>query len=162
MNLNSLFEDEYLLYVDKDLIKKLNLHAAITLAGLKKCAEKEDTNIFDENGIFNEKHLQQKYLSFFSLKTIHRSIKFLKSHGYLSQKQMPSEKIKDSMLKAKANPKYICEWCNCGCNVLNEHHYPVPKSKGGTKTVKICPNCHYEFHSMEKNIFLSSEVANEL
>ena len=42
MNLNSLFEDEYLLYVDKDLIKKLNLHAAITLAGLKKCAEKED------------------------------------------------------------------------------------------------------------------------
>lgn len=162
MNLNSLFEDEYLLYVDKDLIKKLNLHAAITLAGLKNVLKKKiQISLMRMESLM--KSISSKNTSrFFSLKTIHRSIKFLESHGYLSQKQMPSEKIKDSMLKVKANPKYICEWCNCGCNVLNEHHYPVPKSKGGTKTVKICPNCHYEFHSMEKNIFLSSEVANEL
>ena len=50
----------------------------------------------------------------------------------------------------KSNPKFKCEWCGCGCNVINEHHYPIPKSKGGTDIVKICPNCHSEFHSLYK------------
>lgn len=42
----------------------------------------------------------------------------------------------------------ICQWCGVNTSVLHEHHYPVPKSKGGIETVSICPNCHHEFHSM--------------
>lgn len=46
-------------------------------------------------------------------------------------------------------PTYLthqCEWCNCLTGFLHNHHYPVPRSKGGEKTVTICPNCHSEFH----------------
>ena len=39
-----------------------------------------------------------------------------------------------------------CQWCKCSTFVLNEHHYPIKKSKGGQKTVSICASCHYEFH----------------
>lgn len=39
-----------------------------------------------------------------------------------------------------------CEWCNC--TTTQQHHYPIPKSKGGTETVSVCANCHFEFHQM--------------
>ena len=48
-----------------------------------------------------------------------------------------------------------CEWCKVNTSVLHEHHYPIPKSKGGTETVAICPNCHHEFHSMESGFKLN-------
>jgi len=41
-----------------------------------------------------------------------------------------------------------CEWCKCSTIGLQEHHYPVPKSASGTATVKICANCHFEFHQL--------------
>ena len=49
----------------------------------------------------------------------------------------------------------VCEWCNCKTVVLHKHHYPIPKSEGGTKTVSICPNCHHEFHYFSKPIKLN-------
>lgn len=42
-----------------------------------------------------------------------------------------------------------CGWCGINTLVLHEHHYPIPRSQDGTKTVSICPNCHYEFHTMK-------------
>ena len=42
-----------------------------------------------------------------------------------------------------------CEWCNCTTAVLHSHHYPVRKEHGGTETVDICPNCHFEYHAIE-------------
>lgn len=42
----------------------------------------------------------------------------------------------------------ICQWCGVSTSVLHKHHYPTPKSEGGTETVAVCPNCHHEFHSM--------------
>ena len=44
-----------------------------------------------------------------------------------------------------------CEWCGCKTYALQEHHYPVPKCKGGVKTVMICPNCHAEYHLLFKD-----------
>jgi hypothetical protein len=41
-----------------------------------------------------------------------------------------------------------CEWCKCSTAGLQEHHYPIPKSAGGTTTVNICANCHFEFHQL--------------
>lgn len=41
-----------------------------------------------------------------------------------------------------------CEWCGASTFALQEHHFPIPKCKGGNKTVRICPNCHYEYHAL--------------
>lgn len=49
----------------------------------------------------------------------------------------------------------VCIWCGVYTSVLHEHHYPIPKSKGGTEIVSICPNCHHEFHYHEKTIKLN-------
>lgn len=40
----------------------------------------------------------------------------------------------------------VCSWCAVRTAVLERHHYPIPRSKGGTETVSICPNCHTEYH----------------
>lgn len=42
----------------------------------------------------------------------------------------------------------ICAWCECATAHLHAHHWPVPKSEGGTETVDICPNCHMEYHAL--------------
>jgi hypothetical protein len=42
----------------------------------------------------------------------------------------------------------ICMWCGIRTITLHEHHYPISKADGGTKTVMICPNCHQEYHSL--------------
>ena len=51
-------------------------------------------------------------------------------------------------LKGFGLGNFSCKWCGIKTLTLHAHHYPIPKSKGGTETVLICPNCHYEFHSM--------------
>lgn len=48
----------------------------------------------------------------------------------------------------------ICSWCEVKTSVLHEHHYPIPKCKGGKSVVNICPNCHHEYHYCERNIKL--------
>ena len=40
-----------------------------------------------------------------------------------------------------------CQWCGVKTLYLQEHHYPVLKSKGGKDIVSICANCHSEFHN---------------
>ena len=42
----------------------------------------------------------------------------------------------------------ICEWCGKESYILHRHHYPIPRNKGGTEIVNICPNCHYTFHKI--------------
>ena len=61
------------------------------------------------------------------------------------------EKAKEIVLKNK-NKGFICEWCGCKTNAIQEHHFPIPKSKGGKDIVKICPNCHYEYHLIIKEV----------
>ncbi len=39
-----------------------------------------------------------------------------------------------------------CSWCGSRTPVLQSHHYPIRRVRGGTETVRICPNCHYTFH----------------
>lgn len=143
MTLDEIFKSEDMLYVDKNIAKEIGLNAAIVLTGIENAIEKEGTSVFDV------RYMQENYFPFFSISTISRSIKKLQNKGYLKQNKISSEKIKEIVLKEKKEPKYVCEWCGRGCNVLNEHHYPIPKSDGGTEIVKICPNCHYEFHSVE-------------
>ena len=102
------------------------------------------------NGLKNRTNKEiAEFLAISNRKLAHGFEK-LKELGYISDSKISYEEIKEIVLKEKETAKYICEWCGCKCNILNEHHYPIPKSKGGTETVKICPNCHSEFHSVEQ------------
>ena len=60
------------------------------------------------------------------------------------------EMAKQRVLKIKGSGDR-CEWCGCKTYALEKHHYPIPKHKGGTETVLICPTCHREYHLIFKD-----------
>jgi hypothetical protein len=43
-----------------------------------------------------------------------------------------------------------CDWCQGNTIVLHQHHFPILKANGGIQTVNICPNCHSEYHNLDK------------
>lgn len=64
-------------------------------------------------------------------------------------KQFEYKDLKDIVIASKNKGDKTCEWCGCKTTILHAHHYPIPRRLGGTETVNICPNCHYEFHDLE-------------
>lgn len=105
--------------------------------------------IYIENFEFNNYYDFLKDFPIFRLKenTFQKIIRKLTALGLLPKENMSADEVKQALIEKK-NYNFICEWCNEKVPVLQLHHYPIPKSKGGTETVKICPNCHYGFHSM--------------
>ncbi|MBW4635734.1 MAG: hypothetical protein KME30_28805 [Iphinoe sp. HA4291-MV1] len=87
-----------------------------------------------------------------TLVTVKRILKELTSSGWLNQSKLSSKEAKE--LVCQKQPQcfvlgaLVCEWCKARTLILDTHHYPIPKSEGGEKTVKICPNCHQEFHQL--------------
>lgn len=130
------------------LAKEIGLNGAIVLSAIE-LYRKENSK---KNNVIDYKCIQGKYLPFYSICTISRIVKRLVDTGYLDKIKMTPEQIKNMVIQNKNFPLFSCEWCGCGCNILHEHHYPTPKRLGGTKTVKICPNCHYEFHAISKKM----------
>ena len=70
---------------------------------------------------------------------------------YFSKNNFSAEELKEKTIEL-SNQWRTCEWCNNDCYILHEHHFPIPKKQGGKEIVKICPNCHYTFHSLENEI----------
>ena len=60
------------------------------------------------------------------------------------------EQAKELVLQRKGQGD-SCEWCGTKTFALQEHHYPIPRYKGGKETVRICPNCHSEYHLILKD-----------
>ena len=147
MNLDDLFDSNDKIQIYPELAKEIGLHNSVVYSEIIKATNENNIDLSNKQDLI---FIQKKYLPFLSVSTIQRSIVFLKNNGYIEVETLTSEKAKEMVLKNKSNPKFKCEWCGCGCNVINEHHYPIPKSMGGTKIVRICPNCHYEFHSLYK------------
>ena len=66
------------------------------------------------------------------------------------------EEVAVNLLKSKSPSIFnghegkfsLCEWCNSQTLLLHKHHYPKRKKDGGKDVVKICANCHQEFHYM--------------
>ncbi|MBR5544878.1 MAG: phage protein [Clostridia bacterium] len=71
------------------------------------------------------------------------------------------EKIKEEIISNKGQGEKVCEWCGCKTTVLHSHHHPIPKRDGGTEVVKICSNCHHEFHIREGQMSDSSPNKKE-
>lgn len=93
-------------------------------------------------------------------------IRYLKENNILVKTNFNAENIK-KVLSDKRPHKGIgtkqCSWCKCTTVVLHEHHYPISKKDGGTETVSICPNCHYEFYYlMDSTYKLNDEIFNEI
>ena len=70
--------------------------------------------------------------------------------------QYSPEELKDLTIQMSGKG-YKCEWCGNSTSILHEHHYPIPKHKGGTEIVKICPNCHCTYHKL----YTCNEDSNE-
>lgn len=91
-------------------------------------------------------------LRFMDKKTIERKLDFLIAAKHLNKITLSPEEKKTYLQQYKTSNKDIgraeCEWCKSTTLTLHEHHYPIPKNEGGKEVVRICPNCHYEFHSM--------------
>lgn len=68
-----------------------------------------------------------------------------------TQKSCSYETIKNETLQNKETGEK-CEWCGCMTSVIHEHHHPIPKRLGGTSVVRICSNCHAEFHKREGQV----------
>ena len=60
--------------------------------------------------------------------------------------------------QSSSNPIFdkVCSWCGSNTSILHGHHFPIPQRDGGQKIVNICPNCHYEFHTLENSKFYSA------
>ena len=43
----------------------------------------------------------------------------------------------------------------CGSNEELHFHHPVPKSRGGTRTIPLCEPCHSKAHHRDKNMTTS-------
>lgn len=90
------------------------------------------------------------------VETITRRLKELEDCGYITTGENNLiDKLKSKELHGLGYGNKVCEWCKIRTTVLHEHHYPVPKSKGGDATVSICPNCHHEFHYNDSKIKLN-------
>ena len=81
--------------------------------------------------------------------TVNRIKKKLENLKLLDTQEFDANSAKEFTIK-NSHKGLKCEWCGKESYVLQQHHYPIPRSKGGTETVNICPNCHYTYHSLIK------------
>lgn len=69
--------------------------------------------------------------------------------GYIKIEEKTPEELKNETIKL-SHKGAKCEWCKKPCYIIEEHHFPISAKDGGDKVVRICPNCHYTFHKLEK------------
>jgi hypothetical protein len=126
---------------------KYGLDCAIVLSHFKE---------FHLKGYFTPKEVL-KYFPYFSEKQFDRILFELEQHKLIFRSDFDEELVIE-YLKRKTPQKlttlniisgisiYICAWCISQTLNLVRHHYPIRKKDGGDEIVKICANCHEEFH----------------
>lgn len=105
-------------------------------------------NFCDEEGAYSVNI--RDLMNFYGYKdsSIRNSIRKLCQLKYISKDKYGdiSKLLKSKNMSGLGFGNLVCEWCKVKTTVLNNHHYPILKSKGGTETISICSNCHNEFH----------------
>lgn len=100
----------------------------------------------------NTERIVEAILGQFKTNSVRQSLSRLVGAGWLESKKLSGDKVK--LLLQQKTPiihnffHATCEWCKCTTFATQQHHYPIPKSQGGTETVSICASCHFEFHQM--------------
>lgn len=143
------------LQVLPSLAVKIGLNEAIFVSYLE--------SIINDRGIapVSQEDLE-KVFPFWSARTIERIIGTCLQEGYIEKRSRPSFTPKEAKeVVSEKTPQEIntdflgvdqkrCAWCGCTTLVLQAHHYPIPRSEGGTETVNICANCHAEYHELTR------------
>ncbi|HET8886800.1 MAG TPA: hypothetical protein VFM70_10665 [Salinimicrobium sp.] len=136
---------------DKSVIPEAKIVFGVLL-GLTEFGEKE--YLLDKVKFSKENNFKKSRISAW--------IKSLEKSGYLFKKAMDVKPLlEEKNFKGMGVGSAVCEWCEVKTSVLHSHHYPIPKSKGGTATVDICPNCHHEFHFAQNIIMINKEKLYE-
>lgn len=71
------------------------------------------------------------------------------------------EKLKAKNMHGLGFGDEVCSWCGVFTTVIHKHHYPIQKKYGGTKIVKICPSCHYQYHHSGKSRKLQFRLSGD-
>jgi transposase-like protein len=96
---------------------------------------------------------------------IHKHSRFFSKHDLMMHTQLTISELESAMQKVevcavktsmtdenvfillnKRNSQCGCLFCGYQKTYLDEHHYPLRKKDGGVKTIRLCANCHREFH----------------
>ena len=154
----SKFFTQNLLTYNKQLAIVLGLKEAMVL-----------TEIINQKTInkfyVNLGYISEEVLTFIDHSTLKRLVNKLESLGLLRKVDTNREMIIEELRKkpsVKGVGNKVCTLCNSTTAQLHFHHYPLKASEGGTETIGICPNCHFEFHYMEYNYEINLEKINEL
>lgn len=101
-----------------------------------------------------------------SIQTIKASLLKLEKMGVIKISKTNPQKISEILINknliSKGVGNKLCQWCKIKTFILHKYHFPIPKNKGGTMTVNICPNCHSDFHAMEYEIFITKKAKEVL
>lgn len=89
--------------------------------------------------------------------TVTQALKHLTELSLVTEYRLTMDEA-TKMCKAKIpqsfqNGDLYCQWCNSVTVILQQHHYPIPKSEQGKLTVDICASCHAEFHYLVSTSF---------
>ena len=146
-------DEANMLYVYPSLAMNIGFNEALVAHRLY-CLTYDSEKTIGQWIMFSTKQWEEEF-PFWSKSTIQRTFQSLKDGGIITSRKLNKQEIV-SMLCEKTPQRlntdldfYVCDWCKGETFILNEHHYPVPKESGGERVVKVCPNCHYEFHSLE-------------
>jgi len=102
--------------------------------------------------------------------SIIRSVKILVRAGLVSETTLDPESIKNILCSKTPQSVFLlgnvaigyfreeCSWCGCFTTTIHDHHFPILQSKGGTETVRICSNCHFEYHALFGRILTPTKV----
>ena len=137
--------------IDKEMAVNIGLKESIIYKELKKESNKQ-------NEVYNISKVKDK-LNFMSRSTFNRKLNELIKKDFIKKEKLQPKERKQYIVDNKnvddtGIGHKFCDWCNTKTLSLNEHHYPIPKNKGGEDTVFICPNCHYEFHHLKEKIII--------
>lgn len=122
------------------------------IVGVKAAVILERIKELEAKGEFVTLEKLDNDIVFMTDKVIQDNCKKLKKHNLIEYKKSLPRQIRDNVLNADIKNMKVCKWCGGKSIVLQKHHYPIPRAKGGTETVSVCPNCHYGFHYLENQL----------
>lgn len=142
---NTLEDEINGILVSREMIKEYGVRDAVNLSLLyfdSDKIKKLDSVILDS--VIRE--LKKKKL-----------IEVIEANPHIVQKFLESKKL-DGFGIGKSK----CEWCKIKTVTTHNHHFPIHQKDGGKDIVKICPNCHQEYHSlMQKHNFIFPQKVKE-
>jgi len=149
-------EGEDILHVCPNIAIDIGLHKTIILRRMYDLSN-DPNSVVDNWLLVITGFGWKKEFPFWANSTIKSLFKRLKDDGLIISRKMTQLEIVER-LKRKSPQKlntdfkwyHKCVWCMGETYAIHRHHYPLREKDGGNQIVKICTNCHYEYHALRK------------